>query len=82
MLSQRKILPRDDSLRFSKNEIIIPTSNVAVTISPTNRFGIGLRGAHAQEDRSTNEVGRFLSSVRFESRGKLEEIGVGIDKNL
>jgi hypothetical protein len=31
-------------------------------------------GAHAQEDRSTNEVERFLSLVRFESRSNLEEL--------
>ncbi len=30
-------------------------------------------GAHDQEDRSTDEVGRFLSSVRFEHRGKLDQ---------
>ena len=31
-------------------------------------------GAHTQEDRSTDEVGRFLSLVRFESREKVEEL--------
>ena len=31
-------------------------------------------GAHAQEDRSTDEVGRFLSMSRFESRENLEEL--------
>jgi hypothetical protein len=38
-------------------------------------------GAHAQEDRSTDQVERFLSSVRFESKGKLRKLGVEIDKN-
>jgi hypothetical protein len=27
-------------------------------------------GAQAQEDRSTDEIGRFLSRLRFESRSK------------
>ena len=36
-------------------------------------------GAHTQEDRSTDEVERFLSMLRFESRGKVEELGVKID---
>jgi hypothetical protein len=31
-------------------------------------------GAHAQEDRSAVVVERFLSSVRFESRGKLKDL--------
>ena len=31
-------------------------------------------GAHVQGDRSTDEVERFLASVRFESRGKVEEL--------
>ena len=31
-------------------------------------------GAHAQEDRSTDDVERFLSLVRFESREKLDEL--------
>ena len=35
-------------------------------------------GAHAQEDRSTDEVGRFLSLVRFESREKVEELVTNI----
>jgi hypothetical protein len=29
-----------------------------------------------------DEVGRFLSFVRFESREKVEELGVEVDKNL
>jgi hypothetical protein len=38
-------------------------------------------GAQIQEDRSTDEVERFLSSVRFESRGKVEELVTEGDKN-
>ena len=37
-------------------------------------------GAHTQEDRSTDEVGRFLSMLRFESRGNLEELVTERDK--
>jgi hypothetical protein len=37
-------------------------------------------GAHDLESRSTKDVERFLSSVRFESRGKLEEFEIEIDK--
>jgi hypothetical protein len=37
-------------------------------------------GAHAQEDRSTDEVGRFLSMLRFESREKAEELATEGDK--
>ena len=37
-------------------------------------------GAHAQEDRSTDDVERFLSLVRFESRDKLEELVTEGDK--
>jgi hypothetical protein len=48
---------------------------------PKKRAGY-VRLGHAQEDRSTDEVERFLSSVRFESREKLSELGVKIDKNL
>ena len=32
-------------------------------------------GAHTQEDRSTDEVGRFLSLVRFEIKGESGRIG-------
>jgi hypothetical protein len=38
-------------------------------------------GAHAQEDRSTDEVGRFLLLIRFEAMEKVEELGVEINKN-
>ena len=38
-------------------------------------------GAQTIKSRSMDEVGRFLSSLRFESKGKLEEFGVEIDKN-
>jgi hypothetical protein len=31
-------------------------------------------GAHTQEDRSAEDVERFLSLVRFESRDKVEEL--------
>ena len=31
-------------------------------------------GVHDQKDRSTNEVERFLSMLRFDSRGKVEEL--------
>jgi hypothetical protein len=59
------------------------TSNVEVTNFPhkTGSEQVSV-GALAQEDRSTDEVGRFLSSVRFESRGKLAKLGVKIDKDL
>ena len=38
--------------------------------------------AHIPENRPTDDVERFLSSVRFESKGKLAELGVKIGKNL
>jgi hypothetical protein len=31
-------------------------------------------GVQIQKDRSTDEVERFLSLVRFDSRGKVEEL--------
>ena len=37
-------------------------------------------GAQAMDNRSTIDVGRFLSMVRFESRGKLEEFGIDFDR--
>ena len=37
-------------------------------------------GAHAQEDRSTIDVERFLSLVRFESREKVAELVTEGDK--
>ena len=40
-----------------------------------------LAGAQILKNRSTDEVGRFLSSIQFESKGILEELGVKIDKN-
>ena len=40
-----------------------------------------LAGEQTIKSRSMDEVGRFLSSLRFESKGKLEEFGVEIDKN-
>ena len=38
-------------------------------------------GAQILRNRSTDDVERFLSSIRFESKGKLEKLGVEIDKN-
>ena len=35
-------------------------------------------GAHARKDRSTNDVERFLSQIRFENREELEELGLNI----
>ena len=35
-------------------------------------------GAQAKVNCSTEDVGRFLSSIRFESKGKLAELGVEI----
>jgi len=37
-------------------------------------------GAHAQEDRSTSFVERFLLLIRFESRMKMEELVIEGDK--
>jgi len=31
-------------------------------------------GAHVQKSRSTDDVERFLSSIRFENREKLNEL--------
>jgi len=39
-------------------------------------------GVHAQEDRSIDDVEWFLSSVRFESRGKLEELVTELDTQI
>jgi hypothetical protein len=33
-------------------------------------------GAQIIEDRSTIDVERFLSSIRFENRGKIDELGL------
>ncbi len=33
-------------------------------------------GAQAHKNRSTEEVERFLLSIRFENKGKLEELGL------
>jgi hypothetical protein len=38
-------------------------------------------GAHAQEDRSTDEVERFLSLIRLKSRAKVTELMKEPDKN-
>jgi len=38
-------------------------------------------GAQVQKDCSTDDVERFLTSIRFESKEKLKELGVEIDKN-
>jgi len=35
-------------------------------------------GAQPKENRSTDDVGRFLSSIRFQAKGKLAEFGVEI----
>jgi hypothetical protein len=40
-----------------------------------------LVGALSYKNRSTDDVGRFLSSIRFESKGKLAEFGVEIGTN-
>ena len=37
-------------------------------------------GAQTLKDRSTNEVERFLSSIRFESKGKFDELGIEVEK--
>ena len=37
-------------------------------------------GAQTLKNRSSDDVGRFLSSIRFESKEKLAELGVEIDK--
>jgi hypothetical protein len=37
-------------------------------------------GAHTQKDRSTDEVERFLLSIRFESRRQVEELMTERDK--
>jgi hypothetical protein len=44
-------------------------------------FESGSRRAQGQKNRSTSSVERFLSSIRFESKGKLAELGGEIDKN-
>ena len=36
-------------------------------------------GAHTQEDRSTDNVGRFLSMLRFDSKEKVEELMTEVD---
>jgi hypothetical protein len=33
-------------------------------------------GAHTHKNRSTDDVERFLSSIQFENREKLEEFGL------
>jgi hypothetical protein len=33
-------------------------------------------GTQIIEDRSTDDVERFLSSIRFENRGKIDELGL------
>jgi len=33
-------------------------------------------GAQDQEDRSTADVGRFLSSIQDENRGKIDKLGL------
>jgi hypothetical protein len=35
-------------------------------------------GAQVSKNRSTDDVERFLSLIRFEQRGKLEELGVDL----
>ena len=56
-------------------EITISTGNIEVTIFPYKRGSGYVRlGALAQENRSTHEVERFLSLVRFKSREKLDEL--------
>ena len=37
-------------------------------------------GAQFLKDRSTDDVERFLSLIRFEQRGKLEELGLDLKK--
>jgi len=62
-------------------EIIIPTSNVEVTyFSPQTGSEQVPVGAQTLKDRSTNEVERFLSSIRFESKGKFDELGIEVEK--
>jgi hypothetical protein len=36
-------------------------------------------GAQVFENRSTNDVERFLSLIRFEQRGKLKELPIDIE---
>jgi hypothetical protein len=36
-------------------------------------------GAQLKENRSTDDVGRFLSSIRFQAKGNLAELRVEID---
>jgi hypothetical protein len=38
-------------------------------------------GAQTQENRSMDEVGRFLSMLRFDSKGKIEELLTKGDRN-
>jgi hypothetical protein len=35
-------------------------------------------GAQVFENRSTDDVERFLSSIQFENREKVEELGLGL----
>jgi hypothetical protein len=44
---------------------------------PKTRVRISL-GAQLKENRSTEDVERFLSSIRFENREKLKELGLEI----
>ena len=39
-------------------------------------------GAQTQEDRSTDDVERFLFNLRFESRGIVQELVTDIDTTL
>ena len=56
--------------------IIILKSNAVVTFFSEWCSSQVPVGAHNQENRSTDDVEWFLSSIQFENREKLQELGL------
>ena len=68
-------------VKFRPLNKALPPSSRGLGRSPL-KAKTGVRvpvGAHAQENRSTDEVERFLSYVRFDSREKLVKLGIDAD---
>jgi len=59
-----KIIILIHTISLSQSDLIyFPRSSEQLTV-----------GAHDLKDRSTDDVERFLTSIRFENRGKIEEL--------
>jgi len=65
-------------LKISESKIIILTRITEVHFPQSRSSTQIIVGAPNFENRSTDDVERFLSLIRFEQRGKLEALGLDL----